>query len=280
MLTALEDLISQDNQTPGDYREDGLLMCGKCHTPKQRRQMLPVKIGKVSERLVPISCQCELEELERDKARMEMQEFRAWMRSLNSRFSVPDDTYQRFTFQMDDRRNAKVSGTCRRYVVKWPEMEQNNIGILFYGSVGTGKSFYAAAIVNALLDLRIPATVTNFSRLLNILQGTRERQACIDHLGSYRLLVLDDLGVERDSTYAAEQIFNVIDSRSRSGLPLIVTTNMTLEELEQPPTMQFARIYDRLLELCPIRIKLTGESRRVENAQRRTELARELLKGD
>ena len=80
-----------------------------------------------------------------------------------------------------------------RYVVKWPEMEQNNIGILFYGSVGTGKSFYAAAIVNALLDLRIPATVTNFPRLLNILQGTRERQACIDHLGSYRLLVLDDL---------------------------------------------------------------------------------------
>ena len=85
---------------------------------------------------------------------------------------------------------------------------------------------------------------------------------------------------ERDSTYAAEQIFNIIDSRSRSGLPLIVTTNMALEELEQPPTMQFARIYDRLLELCPIRIKLTRESRRVGNAQRRTELARELMKGD
>ena len=273
-------LADKDNHAPGDYQEDGLLMCGKCHTPKQRRQMLPVKIGEVSERLVPVSCQCELEELERDKARMEMQEFRSWMRSLNNRFSVPDDTYQRFTFQMDDRRNAKVSNTCRRYVEKWPEMEQNNIGILFYGSVGTGKSFYAAAIVNALLDLQIPATVTNFPRLLNILQGTRERQACIDHLGSYRLLVLDDLGVERDSTYAAEQIFNVIDSRSRSGLPLIVTTNMALEELEQPTTMQFARIYDRLLELCPIRIKLTGESRRMGNAQRRTELARELLKGD
>ena len=280
MLTALEDLISQDNQTPGDYREDGLLMCGQCHTPKQRRQLLPDKTGKMSERLVLVACQCEQEAQERDRVRLERQEFRAWMQTLTGRFGVPDGTYQRFTFQMDDRRNAKVSDTCRRYAEKWTEMEGNNIGILFYGPVGTGKSFYAAAIVNALLEMRIPATVTNFPRLLNILQSARDRQSCIDHLRSYRLLVLDDLGVERDSTYAAEQIFNVIDSRSRSGLPLIVTTNMALEELEQPPTMQFARIYDRLLELCPIRIKLTGESRRVGNAQRRTELARELLKGD
>ena len=98
MLVALDHLASRDNQNPGDYQEDGLLMCGKCHTPKQRRQMIPAKIGKVSERLVPVYCRCELEELERDKARMEMQEFRSWMRSLNSRFSVPDDTYQRFTF--------------------------------------------------------------------------------------------------------------------------------------------------------------------------------------
>ena len=276
----LGKLADKDNRAPGDYTENGLLLCGKCHAPKQRRQLLPDKTGAKSERLVPVSCRCELEAMERDKAKLETQEFRAWMQTMSGRFRVPDDTYQHFTFQMDDRRNAKVSTICRRYVEKWPEMEQNNMGILFYGSVGTGKSFYAAAIVNALLEQRIPATVTNFPRLLNILQGTRERQACIDHLGSYRLLVLDDLGVERDSTYAAEQIFSVIDSRSRSGLPLIVTTNMTLEELEQPPTMQFARIYDRLLELCPIRIRLTGESRRVDNAQRRTELARELLKGD
>lgn len=280
MMNAIERLVSRDNQAPGDYREGGLLMCGKCHAPKQKRQMLPDGNGGKSEWLVAVSCRCELEELERDKARMKMQEFQARIQELNGRFSVPDDTYQRFTFQMDDRRNAKVSNTCRRYVEKWPEMEGNNMGILFYGSVGTGKSFYAAAIVNALLDLRVPATVTNFPRLLNILQGTRERQDCIDHLRSYRLLVLDDLGVERDSTYAAEQIFSVIDSRSRSGLPLIVTTNMALEELENPPSMQFARIYDRVLELCPIRIKLTGESRRVGNAQRRTELARELLRGD
>ena len=158
-------------------------------------------------------------------------------------------------------------------------MKADNLGILFYGSVGTGKSFYACAIANALLEKCVPAVVTNFPRLLNILQGIRDRQNYIDHLQTYSLLVIDDLGVERDSPYAAEQVFNVIDARARSGLPLIVTTNLTIEELKKPPTMQFARIYDRVLELCPITIKMTGESRRMGNAEARRGKARELLKG-
>ena len=152
------------------------------------------------------------------------------------------------------------------------------MGILFYGSVGTGKSFYACCIVNALLEKRIPAIVTNFPRLLNVLQGARERQAYIDHLQQFRLLVIDDLGVERDSSYAAETVYNVIDARARSGLPLICTTNLTMDELKKPPSMQFARIYDRVLELCPITIKMTGESRRAGNAEARRAKARELLK--
>ncbi|MGM9601131.1 MAG: ATP-binding protein, partial [Faecousia sp.] len=82
---------------------------------------------------------------------------------------------------------------------------------------------------------------------------------------------------ERDSSYAVEQVFNVIDARARSSLPLIVTTNMTLDELKNPPSMQYARIYDRVLELCPITLKMTGESRRAGNAEARRSKAREIL---
>ena len=42
-------------------------------------------------------------------------------------------------------------------------------------------------------------------------------------------LILDDFGMERGTEYGLEQVFNVIDSRYRSGKPLIVTTNLTLE---------------------------------------------------
>lgn len=274
--TVIKQAASQNRPKPGDYEENGLLMCGKCHKPKQKRLNRPD--GEVC--LVPLSCQCSQIALEREQEEKEMRDFRVRMQELQGRFRVSDETYQRFTFDVDDRLTPKLSNICRQYVERWPEMKENNAGILFYGSVGTGKSFYACAIANALLERRVSATVTNFPRLLNILQGARDRQAVIDHLQSYQLLVIDDLGAERDSSYGAEQIFNVIDSRVRSELPLIVTTNLSLEELKNPPNMQLARIYDRVLEMCPIPLVMSGASRRTENAKRRTELARDLLKGE
>lgn len=90
-------------------------------------------------------------------------------------------------------------------------------------------------------------------------------------------LVTDDLGVERDTSYSVEQVFNVIDARSRTGKPLIVTTNLSLADLQNPSSLGYARIYDRILEMCPIRLKLAGDSRRTQNAQERRDKAKRLL---
>ena len=49
-------------------------------------------------------------------------------------------------------------------------------------------------------------------------------------------------------------------------------------EMQQADSMQLKRIYDRVLELCPVRIKLEGESRRTQNAQQRLAVANDLLK--
>lgn len=276
----MKELISKLAETkvePGDYRgDDGLLYCGKCHTPKQTRLSGPA--GDLLPELVPISCECQKREYEENERRIRLEQFRADMaRRLDDGISSPDGL--RHDFGQDDRKEARVSDACRKYVECWPEMRENNIGILFYGSVGTGKSFYASCIGNGLLDRMVPVASTNFPRLMNLLQGTYEKQELLDRLSIYKLLILDDLGVERDSTYAAEQIFNIIDARSNSELPVIVTTNMTLEELEHPTSMQYARIYDRVLEMCPIRLKLVGESRRRSNASEREQLARKILLG-
>lgn len=185
----------------------------------------------------------------------------------------------KYTFAADDRQDPVLSDVCRRYVDRWAEMEAQNIGILFHGTVGTGKSFYACAIANALVDQCIPAMVTSFPRLLNLLQSARDRQEIIDGLDRYPLLVLDDLGVERDSYYAAEQIYSVIDARTRAGKPLIVTTNLPYDELESPAAMPYKRIYDRILELCPVVLKMTGQSRRAQNAAAKKAAAKALLQG-
>lgn len=253
----------------GDYTgEDGLLYCGKCHTPKQTRQGM---------RLFPIMCQCVEQKRAAEQLQKERVRFENRLKELGTRHvTLPGALLH--TFDNDDGKSVKVSDVCRRYVEKWDRILEENIGMLFYGSVGTGKSFFASCIVNALRERQVFATVTSFSRLLNILQDTRERQEFIDGLAVYKLLVLDDLNAERETSYAIEQMLNIIESRSNTGLPVIVTTNLTLEQLENPPSMQYARIYDRVLELCPVRLKMSGESRRKANAEAKKELARELLK--
>lgn len=271
--------LMKTEEVPGDYTgEDGLLYCGKCHTPKQiRLPFNPATRGKTPT-IVPCACQCQRETDEAADRRAERERFKSDMaRRREDGISCPDGL--RSTFAQDDRAEPKVSDACRRYVEQWEEMRAENIGILFHGTVGTGKSFYASCIGNGLLEKRVPVAATNFPRLLNLLQGSQEKQKLLDRLAIYKLLILDDLGVERDSTYGAEQIFNIIDARASSKLPVIVTTNLTLEELEHPASMQYARIYDRVLEMCPVRIALTGKSRQKGNAEERKQLAQRILLG-
>ena len=79
---------------------------------------------------------------------------------------------------------------------------------------------------------------------------SEDRAAFIASLDEYDLLIIDDLGVERSTDYAMEQMFFVIDSRYRSRRPMIITTNLKLSELKNPPDLAHARIYDRILERC------------------------------
>lgn len=275
----MKEIISKlmkTEEAPGDYTgPDGLLYCGKCHTPKQIR--LDINLG-TGETVVPVVCRCQKETADATDRQAEREQFKQSMaRRREDGISCPGGLCH--SFAEDDRAEPKVSDACRRYVEHWNEMRAENIGILFHGTVGTGKSFYASCIGNGLLEKRVPVAATNFPRLLNLLQGTQERQKLLDRLAIYKLLILDDLGVERDSPYAAEQIFNVIDARVSSQLPVVVTTNLTLEELEHPPSMQYARIYDRVLSMCPVRLKLIGTSRRRGNAEARKQLAQRILLG-
>ena len=62
-----------------------------------------------------------------------------------------------------------------------------------------------------------------------------------------------------------KQVFSIIDSRYRSNKPLIVTTNLKLDELTYPPDLAHARIYDRILECCAP-ILFAGKNFREDNA--------------
>ena len=166
---------------------------------------------------------------------------------------------------------------AREYVEQWGHMKAENHGLLLWGNVGTGKSFFAGCIANALMKLEVPVCMTNFALILNDLAASyKDRNEYISRLCSFHLLILDDFGMERGTEYGLEQVYNVIDSRYRSQKPLIVTTNLTLEELQNPEDTAHARIYDRLTEMCtPVRI--TGENFRKAKAQAKMERLKMLL---
>ena len=273
---SLVDKIKTSKQENGDYYENGILMCGKCRTAKEIITEVDFGDGSKPHRLA-ISCECmKAADAEAEKQVL-AENFSAKIRKMWEVDNITLKSQIEGTFARDDQQNSEKSNVCRRYVEHWDELRTENCGILFYGTVGTGKTFYAGAIANALLERQVPVAVTNFPRLLNLLQGTQDKQGLLDRLDKYKLLVIDDLGVERDSSFAAEQVFNVVDARARSRLPLIVTTNLTMSELKDPGSMQYSRIYDRILELCPIRLKLVGKSRRMGISTARRDKALEIL---
>ena len=241
----------------GDYYGDnGLLHCGKCNTPKQCNIEL---FGR--KRVVYCLCKCKAEEREAERIHRLQVEKMQHIKRLRQ-LGFPDAEMQKWTFDKDDQTNEQISAVARNYVEQFDEMKKRGKGLLLFGKVGTGKTFISACIANALINDGRACLVTNFARLVNTLQGMFDgKQDYIDSLNKFDLLVIDDLASERDTEYMGEIVQNIIDSRYRAGLPLIITTNLTSDELKHPNEMRKQRIYSRLFEMC-LPVEATGADRR------------------
>lgn len=259
-------------QKAGDYIQDDLLYCGVCRTPKQCRISF---MG--NERVVSCMCQCAKEQAALEEAeRRKREEADRIMRLRNS--GIASQTHRNARFEKDDGRNPDFMKKLHNYAKNWEEFKNQNIGLLLYGDTGTGKSFGAACIANYLIDRYIPTCMINLSTVLNSVGGfqSEDKNAYIANLMQYHLLILDDFGMERQTDFALEQVFNIIDARSRAELPLIITTNLTVSAIENPQDPAHKRIYDRISAMCQP-IFAAGQSRRKVQAAEKTKIAAKLL---
>lgn len=259
MLSEIIDEIARNSNITakeGDYLVDGLLYCGKCKTPKQ------VRLEFFDEVKTPFClCKCEAERRDREEKERKEEEKRAEIMRMRS-YGFPQAEMKAWTFANDDHNNEKITNIALNYVEHFEQMKKDGKGLLFYGSVGTGKTYISACIANALIDKGYPCLVTNFARLVNTISGKFEgKQEYIDSLNNYTLLVIDDLSAERNTEYMNEIVWNIIDARYRSGKPLIVTTNLTAQELNSPAEISKQRVYSRLMEMC-IPLEISGKDRR------------------
>lgn len=272
----------------GDYYDsEGFLVCGKCHTRRQVEvnmpdlKAVPFDPKKKVRVKMPVSCRCRAERRYQEEQMLQQDKDMRAMEALK-RQSLMDERLRDVSFDSfrktnDNAYNLKL---CLRYANHFDEMLAKNQGLLFYGGVGTGKTFAAACIANQLLNQRIPVIMTSFVKLLESMQGFSEDDSVlIARLNRAKLLIIDDLGAERSTDYALEKVYDIVDSRYRAKLNIILTTNLSMTELKESTDIRYTRIYDRIFEMCyPMQFK--GQSWRKVEAARRFDAMKNFLEGN
>ena len=275
VLKKLEKTTNEGIKAADDYMDDdtGLLMCGQCNTKKQKKISF---LGE--ERIVGCLCRCAAEKLEKEREEYRVKEELLNIQKMKSA-GLQDRTFYNYTF---DRCDASQENAvyAKRYVEHFSKMVHTGQGLLFWGNVGTGKTFLAGCIANALLEQKNPVLMTSFPKILNALGGlySSERNEYLASLNRYTLLVIDDMGIERESQYTVETIYTVIDERYKSGKPFIITTNIQLDALKNPQDVEHARIYDRIMERC-MPVFFGGKNYRSELGQGNRDTAKKILTG-
>lgn len=163
----------------------------------------------------------------------------------------------------DLRRFETAVDLCWNFIKNFNQYYHN---ILFYGTVGTGKSFLSGCIAKELIDQGCSVIYFSSSSLFDMLArysfDYKEKEAlqdfCEDIYGC-DLLIIDDLGTEITNTFVASQLFSCLNERGLRKKAMIISTNLSLEELRDRYS---DRIFSRItssFSLC----KLTGQDIRI-----------------
>ena len=264
----LKDFVLREN----DIERNGHIYCKVCGK-RVDGELLDLGFTKFIPR---IKCECEIK---RDKENEERE--RLMKISLLKRDCFSSPIQHQYTFEKFLNEKGQAYKVAYNYAKSFEQMKEDNVGLLFYGDVGSGKTYLACAIANELIEReQVKVKIMNLSQVINQIQKSAfkvDSNEIISNLSNIPLLILDDLGIERDTSYAREQVYNIINSRYLKGKPTIFTTNLSLEIIQNPNIdLEYKRIYSRILEMT-IPVKVTGEDFRRKIQQEKLRKYKELL---
>lgn len=252
----------------GDYEKDGLLYCGKCNTPKQCK----VALGNT---VIKPPCLCACGELERDKRQQAEREAKHQRHIERLRVTgIKDEKLFNCTFENDKAKN-KYSQLAKSYCNKWEKVKAENIGLIFYGDTGRGKSFFAACIANELINRGIGVVFRTESDLLDEIFDAPRKTEYIENIARIPLLIIDDFGTRRDTAYANEQFKKIIDKRYYSEKPTIFTTNLTPEDFNAK-SIDDKRIFERVKAMGQF-IEIRGKNWRQDEIEEKQKAIFDIL---
>ncbi|HFH7018469.1 TPA: ATP-binding protein [Streptococcus agalactiae] len=264
----LKDFVLREN----DIERNGHIYCKSCGK-RVDGELVDLGFTKFIPR---IKCECEIK---RDKENAEREILTRISSLKRDCFSSPNQ--HQYTFEKFLNEKGQAYKVAYNYAKSFEQMKKDNVGLLFYGDVGSGKTYLACSIANELIEReQVKVKIMNLSQVINQIQKSAfklDSNEIIDNLSNIPLLILDDLGIERDTSYAREQVYNIINSRYLKGRPTIFTTNLSLEIIQNPNIeLEYQRIYSRILEMT-IPVKVTGEDFRRKIQQEKLRKYKELL---
>ena len=109
--------------------------------------------------------------------------------------------------------------------------------LVLMGTYGCGKTHLAAAVANACVEFGMGTLFLTVPDLMDWLRNSFDAsdtnfEKRFDEIRNVGLLVLDDLGAQNTTKWANEKLFQIIDYRYVRKLPMVVTTNLALEDLD------------------------------------------------
>ena len=235
-----------------EYIKDDLIWCSICNTPKQMY---------IRNKLINFLCKCESHKIETEKRNATIAENQR--KCYAELGDVIPSHYKRTLKDLDRNKYVDIA---EKYVNHFDLHCEDGTGLLLFGGVGTGKSTLASAIANEILFQGFTVKFTNFTHIMDMYESkdnNAEKLKYRTSLNRYHLLVIDDYGIERNTSPMQELIYEVINGRYEAKKPMLITTNKTPE-----PNNQFEqRVFDRIISRCD-RIKMDGESRRIQEAKK------------
>lgn len=249
--------------------------CGKDYKKNDNNiiKSLPEEIKKRLE-FIP-DCECIEKKMELDFIEREKELDRENKNNRVKKYkdiSVVDKKFKEANFN-----NANLEDRHIRLAKKYSEkfiQGKMDLGLIFFGNPGTGKTFSSACIANDSMEHGKTVLALSLNSYLAKLRkewGEAE-QDVLEHVKNCDLLILDDFGSEHSTDWAIGKVFALIDARYRSNKPMIITTNLNYDENKNCEiTEKFSidgkdRIKDRIKEMCyPVRC--TGESKRKVNKE-------------
>ena len=152
--------------------------------------------------------------------------------------------------------------TCRSYANAFTE---NSGNLLFIGGTGLGKTFLSACIARAVADKGYSVVYESASHLFNKLEQAKfnpseESRREAEKFTTCDLLIVDDLGTEMPGQFVTAALYNLVNDRLLSGAPMVISTNLNVEEINRRYSPQIAsRLHGNFT-----RLTFVGEDIRIQ----------------